>query len=106
MPLTMVKVSYTAQGIRGVLKEGGTARVDAVTKAVEGVGGKVHGFWFALGEDDAFVVVEVPDITDGIAISMAVAASGIGSCTSVPLLTPAQIDEATRKAVAYSPPQG
>lgn len=40
------KASYTSDGVKGVLKEGGTGRRAAVEKVVEGLGGKVEGFYF------------------------------------------------------------
>jgi uncharacterized protein with GYD domain len=57
----LVVASYSPDGIKGVLKSGGTARADAVNKAVQGLGGKMHSFHFAFGDDDAYVMVELPD---------------------------------------------
>jgi uncharacterized protein with GYD domain len=98
------KVSYTAEGAKGLLAEGGTARRATVQKLLKSRGGKLISFDFALGEDDAYIVAEVPDITDVAAVSMTVAASGSVKITTVPLLTPAQLDEAVAADVAYRPP--
>ena len=35
----LVTASYSPEGAKGVLKNGGTARADAVSKAVQGLGG-------------------------------------------------------------------
>ena len=53
MPKFMVKASYTTEGTRGLLKEGGTGRRAAVQTLTESLGGKVEAFYFAYGEDDA-----------------------------------------------------
>jgi uncharacterized protein with GYD domain len=100
----LVIASYSPEGVKGVLQSGGTARADAVTKAVEGLGGKVNSFHFAFGAEDVYVVVELPDNIAAAAISLAVSAVGLASTQIVVLLTPAEIDEAARRQVAYTPP--
>jgi uncharacterized protein with GYD domain len=100
----LVIASYSPEGVKGVLQSGGTARADAVAKAVEGLGGKVNSFHFAFGAEDVYVVVELPDNIAAAAISLAVSAVGLASTQIVVLLTPADIDEAARRQVAYTPP--
>lgn len=98
------KASYTSEGVKGVLKEGGTGRRAAVEKVVEGLGGKVEGFYFALGEDDVYVIAELPDTVTATAVSLTVNASGVVALQTVELLTPEQVDEASKKSVEYRPP--
>ena len=62
----LVKASYTAEGARGLIKEGGTGRRNAVQKLVEGLGGKVEAFYYAYGEDDVYVITDLPDSTAGV----------------------------------------
>ncbi len=104
MPKFMVKASYSAEGTRGLLKEGGTGRRAAVTKLIEGLGGKVEAFYFAYGEHDAYVIADVPDAATGLALSLAVNASGAVRASMVPLITPEEIDLARKKTVAYKAP--
>jgi uncharacterized protein with GYD domain len=104
MPKMMIKASYNADGARGLLKEGGTSRVATVQKLIEGLGGKMEGFYFAYGEADAYVIVDMPDETAGLAVSMAVNASGAVSLTTIPLITAEQMDAACKKTVAYRAP--
>jgi uncharacterized protein with GYD domain len=104
MPKFMIKASYTAEGARGLIKEGGTGRRAAVQKLVEGAGGKVEAFYYAYGEDDAYVIVDVPDATSGLAISLAVNASGAVRLSTIPLITPEEIDAAGKKSVSYRAP--
>lgn len=98
------KVSYTIEGARGLIAEGGSSRKATIQKLVRSMGGKLIAFDFALGEDDAYVIAEVPDVTDVAAVSLAVAAGGGARVTTVELLSPAQIDEAAKKNVAYRAP--
>ena len=104
MPKFMIKASYTSEGARGLLKEGGTGRRAAVQKLVEGAGGKVEAFYYAYGDDDAYVIVDVPDATSGLAISLAVNASGAVRLSTIPLITPEEIDAAGKKSISYRAP--
>src|SRR5262245_33294710 len=104
MPKVLIKASYTTEGAKGVVKEGGTARRAAVQKMVEGVGGKVEAFYFAYGDVDVYAIIDVPDATSGMALSLAVNASGAVSLSTIPLITPEDIDAAVKKAPSYRAP--
>ena len=98
------KVSYTAEGAKGLVADGGSSRRATVEKLLKGMGGELESFYFALGQKDAYVIAELLDITDVAAISLAVAAAGGARITSVPLLTPEQMDAAVKKTVPYKAP--
>jgi uncharacterized protein with GYD domain len=100
----LIEASYTADGIKGVLAKGGTARREAVEKMLADLGGTVESFHFAFGESDAYVIVDVPDNTTAAAIGMMVAASGMTSCKTTVLLTPEEIDRAAQVKATYAPP--
>ena len=104
MPKMLVKASYSAEGARGLMKEGGTGRRAAVQKLMESVGGKVEAMYFAYGEADAIVIVDVPDTASGLAISLAANASGAVTLTTTPLITIEEMDAAAKKTVAYRAP--
>jgi uncharacterized protein with GYD domain len=104
MPKMMVKASYNAEGTRGLMKEGGSGRRAAIKKLVEGLGGTMEAFYFAYGDADAFLIVDLPDAAVGLALSMAVNASGAVRVTSVPLITAEEMDAACQKSVAYRAP--
>ncbi|MQA28406.1 MAG: GYD domain-containing protein [Luteitalea sp.] len=104
MPKFLVKASYTADGARGLLKEGGTGRRDSVRKLVEGLGGKVEAFYYAFGDDDVYVITELPSTAAGLALTLAVNASGAARLTTVPLISAEEIDVATKTAVNYRAP--
>ena len=98
------QVSYTAEGVKGVLSEGGTGRRSMVQKLVEGLGGRVDSFDFAFGADDVYVIAELPDNVTAAAIGLTVAAAGAASIKTVVLISPEEVDEATKKSVDYRAP--
>lgn len=101
----LIKASYSTDGIKGVMKAGGTSRVKAVEHAVQGVGGSLESFYFAFGGDDVYVTVDVPDNTAAIAMAAAVGSSGaIDNYETVVLLSPSEVDQAMTVAVDYAPP--
>ena len=100
----LLKASYTTEGAKGVLSGGGTGRREAVRQTVEGLGGSLDGFYFAFGDTDAYVIVDLPDNATAAAISLVVNAAGGAQVTTLPLLTPEEADEAAKKSVEYRPP--
>jgi len=104
MPKYLLTVSYSAEGTRGLLKEGGSARRKVVQSLIEGVGGRLELFYYAFGEHDAFVVADLPTLTDGLALTMAVNATGAVRLSTTQLISPEEIDAAAKKAVPYRAP--
>lgn len=100
----LIQASYTAEGTKGLLKEGGSGRRRAVDEAVTSLGGTVEAMYYAYGEDDAMLIVDFPDTTSMAAVSMMVKASGALRTKATPLLTVEEMDEATRKQAVFRPP--
>jgi uncharacterized protein with GYD domain len=100
----LLQVNYTAEGLRGLAKEGAENRVEYIRRFAESVGGTVEVFYFALGDRDAFVVMDAPGDTDITAASLAVGAAGVASISTVKLLTPAEVDAAIAKIADYRAP--
>ena len=100
----LIQASYSVEGMKGVLKEGGTGRRAAVEQLVKELGGSIEGFYFAFGETDAYVIADIPDNKTAAAIGMTVGASGAASVRTVVLLTPEEVDDATQISVGYRPP--
>jgi len=97
--------SYSMDGIKGVLKEGGTGRKAAIDAAAEAMGGHVEAYYFGFGDTDVYVIVDGIDNETAAAFSMGVAATGAvhGIKTTV-LLTPEEIDRAAKKTLSYRAP--
>ena len=71
----LVEARYTAEGTKGLAREGGTGRRAAAAKAVEGLGGKLKTFYYAFGDVDAYVIFDAPDHMSAAALALAVAQS-------------------------------
>ncbi len=95
---------YTAEGMKGLLAEGGSRRREAVEKLVASVGGKLEGFYYALGDTDLFCLVNLPDNASAAAISLIVGSAGGATARFTVLLTPEEIDAAVKKGPSYRPP--
>jgi uncharacterized protein with GYD domain len=106
MPKFLIDASYTSEGVKGVQSGGGTARVEAVSRAVEGLGGRMESFYFAFGDRDVYTVIELPDNESAVALAIAVGASGLVDIRTTPLLTAEEMDAAAQKSVSYTPPGG
>ena len=100
----MIKASYTTEGTKGLLKEGGSSRRAMVDKMIKGLGGSVEAFYYAFGEADVFVICDLPDSTTAAALSLVINASGAVNISTIPLLTAEEIDNACKKSVNYRPP--
>lgn len=103
MPKYLIQGSYTVDGIKGVLKEGGTGRRAAVESAVKALGGKLEAFYFTFGDDDVVAIVDGPDNVTAAAFSMGVAASGTVRTKTTVILTPEEIDQAAKKTLSFRP---
>ncbi|MFJ9411205.1 GYD domain-containing protein [Streptomyces sp. NPDC101393] len=104
MPKYLVRASYTTEGTKGLLAEGGSGRKEAVEQVLRSCGGTLDWMYFAMGEDDLYLVLDMPDEVAMVATSMAVRATGAVQSTAVPLLSVADIDAAARKVVDFRPP--
>jgi uncharacterized protein with GYD domain len=72
MPKYLFQGSYTVEGLRGLLREGDTKRREAVEQLVPNLGGRLEVLYYAYGEDDFFIIVDVPDRVTTTAASLAV----------------------------------
>lgn len=104
MPKYLVQVNYTVEGAKGVLKEGGTGRREAVEKLIKSIGGKIESFYFCFGKYDVVLIVDAPDNVAIAAASMTVGASGAAEVQTTTLLTAEEVDQIRKRTVTYSPP--
>ena len=106
MPKFLIRASYTAEGLKGLHKDKASGRQRAVKAACAAVGGKLEAIYYALGDDDAFIVVDLPSHVEAAALSTTVSATGMVSARTVALLTVAEMDKALAKNTKYRPPGG
>jgi len=125
----LAQVSYTTEGVRGLIKDGGTKRLNAVVQLtkvlspavhppltmsscsmeaidhlVKGVGGTLEVFYYAFGDSDLIFITDLPDNASAAALSLAVRASGASRVSTTVLLSHEEIDLATKKNISYHAP--
>ena len=104
MPKYLISASYSAEGLKGLQKDKASGRVRAVTAAIEGLGGKLECAYYALGEDDVYLIAEAPDNISAAALALAASATGLVRTKTTVLMTVAEVDAALAKSVSYRPP--
>src|SRR5438105_3627168 len=106
MPKYLWQASYNSDGVRGVLSDGGTGGREAIEQLVAAAGGQLEAFYFAFGEDDVYVIADLPDTETAAAVALTVNASGLVGLKTTLLLTPEDVDAAAKQSVDYRPPGG
>ena len=96
--------SYTPEGVIGLMKDTASGRRSAIKAAAKSVGGKVEAMYFGFGAEDVLVILDLPDNIAAARIAAAVAASGMVSGITTPLLTVEEMDKALTKNAKYQPP--
>lgn len=104
MPKYLLQASYTADGTKGLLRDGGSKRKAMVEEMTKAAGGKIEAFYFAFGDSDVYIIVDAPNQATVAAISMVVNASGAVTLKTTVLLTPQEVDQAAKKVVKYRSP--
>jgi uncharacterized protein with GYD domain len=106
MPLYLTRFSYTPETWARLIGNPEDRRT-AAQSYIESVGGKLHGFWYAFGEHDAYTLWEAPDNASMAAVALAITAGGaLSSLETTLLLTVDETMDALRKAqqVGYRAP--
>ena len=100
----LLQASYSAEGVKGLVREGGSARRAAVEGTIQSIGGKVEAFYYAFGEADAILIVDRPDNASAGALSFAVNQAGAVRLRTTVLLTAEEVDQAVKRTVSYRAP--
>jgi uncharacterized protein with GYD domain len=100
----LIHANYSPEGARGLLREGGSSRREAVTKLAQSVGGSLESFYYAFGDTDAFVVIDAPSPEAAASLALTVSGSGGASVTTTVLLTCEQMDAARDLTPDYRAP--
>ena len=98
MPYFLQQIAYSTEGWEALVEKP-QDRVEAVRPAIEKLGGKIESAWFAFGDYDVVLIIQMPTNVDAGAIAMAFAAGG--ACKAVkttPLMSVAEAVEAMKKA--------
>ena len=100
----LFQANYTAQGLQGLLKEGGASRRRVFEDLAREQGGALESFYYAFGGADLYLIFDLPDTATAAAVSIAIGAGGALDISTVQLITAEEIDEACNKTVSYRPP--
>jgi len=100
----LFQANYVGEGVKGLLKEGGSSRRAVVEKLAKSLGGTVEAFYYAFGATDLYVIMDLPDHASAAALALSVGATGTATVKTTVLMTPAEVDEAAKKTPSYRPP--
>ena len=104
MPKYLFSGSYVGGGIKGLLKDGGSKRKEAVEKLIGGLGGTIESFHFAFGSDDFFIIADAPDNIRAAAGALIANATGAVAVKTTVLLTLEEMDQVSKISAEYRPP--
>ena len=100
----LMQVSFTRDGIKGLISEGGSKRRQTVEKLFGTVGGKLETLYFAFGDTDVYAIADFPDNVSAAALSLAANAAGAVHVKATVLVTPEEMDQAAQKSQGLRPP--
>ena len=106
MPMYLTRFSYTPETWAKLIRNPEDRRA-AAKKYIESVGGKLHGFWYAFGENDGYNLWEAPDNVSMAATALAISGGGaLSSLETTVLLTVEETIDAlgTARQVGYRAP--
>ena len=104
MPKYLFQLSYSTEGFKTLLKDGGSKRRELTEQFMKELGGKVEAYYFAFGDSDVYVIADAPDTVTAAATAVSVNALGVVKLKTTVLLTPEEVDQATKMAVSANPP--
>jgi uncharacterized protein with GYD domain len=106
MPKYLVVATYSPEGMKGVLREGGSERRKMIADMAKNLDGELESFYYAFGANDVYSVVDLPDNVTAAAMAAHISAGGQVRCNVTVLLTPEEMDQAARTKMYYRPPGG
>jgi uncharacterized protein with GYD domain len=99
----LIEAAYSHEGLKGLIKDGGSGRRTAVESAVKALGGRVESMYYGFGTSDVYVIVEAPDNVTAAALALAVGATGaLAHYKTTVLLTTDEVDQAAKKSAGAS----
>ena len=104
MPKFLIEASYTAEGLKGLMKEKAAGRTSALKAALKSVGGKLDAIYWSLGDADVYLIADMPSTAAAASLAMTASSSGLVRTKTTALLTAEEIDATLGKAVSYRAP--
>ena len=100
----LFQAKYTDQGLKGLLKDGGSKRQAVVERATQSLGGTMEAFYFAFGDADVLAIVDLPDNVSASTFSLLITSAGGAKVKTTVLITPQEVDQAAKNVINYRPP--
>ena len=100
----LVQVNYVGEGVKGLLKDGGSKRRAVTEKLIKSVGGSLDAYYYAFGDTDLYIIVDFPNHAAVTACVLTVNATGTVSVKTTVLLPPEEVDAAGRLTPTSSAP--
>lgn len=104
MPNYLLQVNSTVEGVKSLLKEGGTKRRAVAEQAAKSMGCSMESFYFAFGDTDAYVIGDFPDNASVAALALTISASGGATVKPTVLMTCEELDAAAKQSCVYRAP--
>src|SRR5215470_3579576 len=106
----MLRAKLTQTSVQGLVTKPQDRKL-AVSKLVKSLGGKLHHYFFAFGQHDVVLILELPGHDEAMALVMAAANTGsIADAETTVLVTSEDAIGAMKKAGeaggSYVPPKG
>ena len=96
--------SYVGDGLAGLIRDGGTSRIEAAKQLFASLGGTLECFYFAFGTEDLVVICDLPDNVSALAFTMAINATGAAKGYVTVLATAEEVDAAVKMTPSYRAP--
>ncbi len=104
MPKYLFQANYVGDGVKGLLKDGGSKRRAIVETLFQSLGGSLDAFYYAFGDTDLYIIAEFPNHAAVAAFVLTVTATGTVTVKTTVLLTPEEIDAAGTLHPTFSAP--
>jgi uncharacterized protein with GYD domain len=104
VPKYLFTGTFTQEGAKGLLDEGGSGRRTAVEKLFASLGGTLESYHFAFGSDDFFIIGDLPDSAAAASAALVTSGSGAVHTRTVVLLTAEELDAVARLSPTYRAP--
>ncbi len=99
----LYQVNYVGDGIKGLLKDGGTKRRTETEKLIKSLGGTLEAYYYAFGDTDLYIIAEFPSHAAAAAAALTAPATGTVSIKTTVLLAPEEIDQAGKMKATFTP---
>jgi uncharacterized protein with GYD domain len=104
MPKFLCQASYTTRGIEGMINDSATGRRADLQATVRALGGKIEALYYAFGEDDVVMILDLPSSVTAAALSLRTQATGMVRVRMTSLLTVEEMDQALEVKMQYRAP--